>query len=199
MRGACALVLAPYQSRFRQIPIGEGRADGSGRFRIDAARTSSSQHESFGAVALAPGHGVGWVELDPDDDQPTADISLRPEQVIHGRLFDLQGRPVPGVTLSVTSISRESPQQPAGARSRFDGIYYGLTEASDFPARPRPATTDSEGRFTLRGVGRDLRAILAVHHPRFALENIEVETDGASESKTLTAGLAPSPDRQRAA
>ena len=50
-------------------------------------------------IALAPGYGVAWVTLDPDDDRPTADITLRPEQVIHGRLFDLQGQPVPNVTL----------------------------------------------------------------------------------------------------
>ena len=65
-----ASVRPPYLTQ--QIPIADGRADRSGRFRIDAPRTSSSRHASFGAVALAPGYGVGWVELDPDDEQPTA-------------------------------------------------------------------------------------------------------------------------------
>ena len=57
-------------------------------------RTSSARHHRFGAVAIAPGYGAGWVELDPDADQPAADIALRPEQVIEGRLFDVNGRPV---------------------------------------------------------------------------------------------------------
>ena len=52
-------------------------------------------------------------------------------------------------------------------------------------------TTDPEGRFTLRGVGRDLSATLTVHHPRFALQRIPVETDGTSESKPMTAALVP--------
>ena len=83
---------APSSHReYKLIPLADARADGSGRFRIDAPRTSSTRHEDFGAVAMAPGYGVGWVTLDPDDDQPTAEISLRPEQVIHGRLFDVQG------------------------------------------------------------------------------------------------------------
>ena len=186
-----ALGRAPYQSRPSQIPIGDARADGSGRFRIDAPRTSSSHHEAFGAVALAPGYGAGWVELDPDDEQPTADIVLRPEQVIHGRLFDLQGRPVPDVTLSVSSIFRVLPQAPARVGNRFDGVRYGETNFNNFPAWPKPVTTGPEGRFTLRGVSGDLGAVLTVHHPRFALQTIRVETGGDSESKPLTAALVP--------
>ena len=49
--------------------------------------------------AVAPGYGRGWVDLNPDADQPAADITLRPEQVIQGRAFDLQGRPVAGVAI----------------------------------------------------------------------------------------------------
>jgi hypothetical protein len=187
-----AIHSSPAPDVFRgQVPIGDARANVSGRFRIDAPRTSSSHHEAFGAVALAPGFGVGWVQLDPDDDQPTADITLRPEQVIHGQLFDLQGRPVPDVTLSVSSIRRDLPQVPARVRSRFNGIAYWGTYANDLPAWPEPVTTDPEGRFTLRGVGRELHAVLTVHDPRFALQRIEIETDSALESKPLTAALVP--------
>jgi len=49
-------------------------------------------------------HGVGWANLDPDADQPEAEIRLNPEQVIQGRLFDLQGRPAQGVVVSVSAI-----------------------------------------------------------------------------------------------
>ena len=187
---------APYTSRFKLIPLGDARADSSGRFRIDAHRTSSSQHESFGAVALAPGYGVGWVELDPDDDQPTADISLRPEQVMHGRLFDVQGRPVPDVRVSVMSISSDAARARAelhhsSVHRRIDGVAYGDRDANDFPAWPRPITTDSEGRFTMRGVGQNLHARLIVGHPRFAHDRIEVKTDDPSGSTTLTAALVP--------
>ena len=130
-----------------QVPIGNALADGSGRFRIDAPRTSSSRHDTFGAIALAPGYGVGWVALTPDDDQPTADITLRPEQVIPGRLFDLQGRPVPNVTLAVASIRQVRPQEPSRGRgSRFDSVAYSFTKISDFAAWPKPVTTDAEGR-----------------------------------------------------
>ena len=60
------------------VVTGHADADGSGRFRLDAPRTSSSRNDEFMAVALAPGYGVGWTELDTDADQPSAEIKLQP-------------------------------------------------------------------------------------------------------------------------
>ena len=73
--------------------LGWVSCDKSGRFRVDIPRTASSRHHGFGAVALAPGYGTAWVDLDPDADQPTADIVLRPEQVIHGRYLTFKASP----------------------------------------------------------------------------------------------------------
>jgi hypothetical protein len=186
---------APF-SPFKLVTLADARADGSGRFRIDAPRTSSTRHDEFGAVAMAPGCGIGWVTLDPDDDQPAAEISLRPEHVIHGRLFDVQGRPVPDVGVSVRSIGSDLLQVRASlhdryTRHRFDGVFYWSRDTHDYAAWPPPTTTDAEGRFTVRGVGQKLHAVLIARHPRFALQTIEVDTDDHAESKTLTAALAP--------
>ncbi len=172
-------------------PIGDARTDGSGRFRVDAPRTSSAQYQDCGVVALAPGFGAGWAEFDPDDERPAAEVALRPEQVIQGRLFDLQGRPVPNATVSVGSIYRDLPRARTGLRQPFEGVLYGGTTINDFPGWPRPAITDSDGRFTVHGVGRGLHAALAVHHPGFALQNVDVATDDASKSKAVTAALPP--------
>ncbi len=184
-----ALSLAPGRTHNlrTQRPIGDARTDGSGRFRIDAPRTSSAQYEDCGVVALAPGFGAGWTELDPDDERPAADVALRPEQVIHGRLFDVQGRPAAGVTVSVASIRREPRQR--GIWNRYVSVYYGVTTINDLPAWPRPAISDSDGRFTLRGAGGGLHAMLSFHHPRFAIEAIDVAPDDASKSKAVTAAL----------
>ena len=156
------------------------------------------RHEEFLAVAMAPGHGVGWVALDPDDDQPAAEITLRPEQVIHGRVFDVQGQPVPDVVVSVISIRSDIARARASLHDRSvygrtDGVFLWSRDAHDDPAWPRPTMTDAEGRFTVRGVGWSLHAALAVHHPRFAHQSIQVDTDeDEEESKTVTAALAPS-------
>ncbi len=100
------------------VPAGHGVSDSSGRFRLDAARASSAHHARFGATALAPGYGVGWADLDPDEDQPSAEIRLMPEQVIEGRLFDVEGQPVPGVVVSVSAICASS-HRPCSLRGEW--------------------------------------------------------------------------------
>ena len=135
--------------------IGRARSDDSGRFRIDAERTTSARHHRFGAVAIAPGYGAGWVELDPDADRPAADIALKPEQVIEGRLFDVNGRPVRDIEVTVQAMGRVVP-----------GIFVNGT-----PARVR----ESRGAFLLavppqRPAGLAAAGVQRrrgpVHHPR---------------------------------
>ena len=169
------------------------RADRSGRFHLDAPRTSSSRYDTVGAVAIAPGYGVGCVDLDPDADQPAADITLRREQVIHGRLFDVQGRPAPDVVISVSGVGPDAlPQRMTAALARDEGnVTFWWANANDFPAWPRPATTDAQGHFTVHGVGRNMHAFLTARHPRFALQEITVETDDAPESKLISLALEP--------
>jgi RNA polymerase sigma factor (sigma-70 family) len=172
--------------------IGQASSDGSGRFQVDAQRTSSSRHHRVGVVALAPGFGAGWAEFDLDADQPSTDISLRPEQVIQGRLFDLNGQPVQGVTVSVAAMRRILQRDPNILRERSEGpLFFSWSHVNDLPAWPTPAISDAEGRFTIRGAGRDLRIDLHVDDPRFARQKILVETDGTSKSKPVTLALEP--------
>ena len=63
--------------------IGEAMSDASGRFRLDAARTSSSTHEKSTMIATAPDLRTRYsridLNLDADFRPPTADITLRPK------------------------------------------------------------------------------------------------------------------------
>ena len=170
--------------------IGQARCDNLGRFQVDAPRTSSARHHKIGAVAIAPGYGAGWVELEPNADRPSAEISLRTEHVIHGRLFDLIGRPVQGVEVRVHSMGRVIPGTLNRERAYgMEGPSFWWNAPHDLPAWPKPAISDAEGRFTVRGLGRDSRALLAVDDPRFARQRITIDTANTSESKPVTLAL----------
>ncbi len=171
--------------------IGQAACDEMGRYRLDAPRLSSATHFMVGAAAIAPGYGTGWVNLDVDADQPVADITLRPEQVIRGRLFDVQGRPAPGVKVSVEGMGH--PQRgPTNLPEFIEGPHFWAGNRADNPdGWPGPAITDAEGRFTVRGIGRKIRALLMADDPRFARQRIVVDTDRTAETKPVTAAMEP--------
>ena len=179
-----------------QVPIGDARADESGRFRIDAPRISSSRYDQFGAVAIAPGYGAGWIELDPDADRPAADITLRPEHVIQGRLFDLQGRPVAGVTISVRLMGRVKSPDLGNRNVDFAELLFWWLRTPGLPAWPQPAITDAEGRFVIHGVGRGLRVVLRIDDPRFATQQVVVDTGTTDPPKPLTMAPGTCQDHQ---
>ncbi len=130
--------------------------------------------------------------LDPDAEKPTADIALRPEQVIQGRLFDLQGQPARDVKLSVTAIRRVLNKGPNVApRENLEGPAFLWTHPDDRPGWPSPVTTGADGRFTLHGVGPGLRVFLTVHDSRFFSQSLVVETDSASTAKPMSIALQP--------
>jgi RNA polymerase sigma factor (sigma-70 family) len=171
-------------------PIGHGQSDRSGSFRLEAPRTSA-KNDRFGAVATAPGFGAGWVELNPEAESPSGDISLRPEQLIEIRLFDVKGRPAQGMTVSVSSIFHVL--KPRGDRTQkwAEGPFFGWTDTNDFPAWPKPIAAAADGQFILRGVGRGLRVSLTVRSERYALQQVEFDTDQAPGPKRVTAALEP--------
>ena len=122
--------------------------------------------------------------------QPTADIVLRPEQVIQGRLFDLQGQPVPDVKLSVTAIRHALIKgKDVAPLDRFEGPAFWWAHPDGLPGWPRPVISGPDGRFTLHGVGPGLRVFVNVHDPRFSSQSIEIDTDAASTAKPLGIAL----------
>ena len=88
-------------------------------------------------LATVPGFGLGWVLLNPDAGQPVAAIRLRPEQLIRGRLVDLNGQPAAGSS----SGSAGSGNRPAPRESTMASTW--VFPAAGRPrAWPRPVVTD---------------------------------------------------------
>ena len=174
--------------------IGQVDADPSGSFRLDASRTSSSRNDEVMAIALAPGFGAGWTRIDPDAGEPRAVVALQPEQLVRGRLLNVSGQPVQDVVVSVAAILRPlvlHPEQPDRLRRHTEGPRFSWELMNNHPGWPKPATTDSDGRFTIRGLGRGCEIQLGITDQRFARQMIEIPTNDAAGDRVAKATLQP--------
>jgi hypothetical protein len=163
--------------------LGRAKADDDGRFRLEVPRTSSVRFRGVAVVAAGAGHGIGWQDLNPDAEQPAAEVRLAREQVIRGRLDDLQGQPAAGVTVRVGLVGRRVPGQLKGVGAP--------AEVKDLPFWPKAAVTDKDGRFELRGISRDVVVRFGAEDDRFAAHGFEVVTDAKDAAKDFRAPLEP--------
>ena len=138
------------------------------------------------ALAAAPGFGLGWAELNANAGEPTVEIRLLPEQVIRGKLFDVNGQPAPKVKLEIWSVGRPTKI------GMFDGVSIGSARVPDALRNwPQPVTTDDQGRFTLAGIGRDVTVGIHVNDGRFAGQNFGIATDNHDGAKEFSQTLQP--------
>ncbi len=132
-----------------------------GRFRF--AVTRADLEDDAKVIAVAKDFGPDWIELSKD--KKPGDITLRlakDDMPITGRILDLEGRPVAGVTVHVRGVAKKADGDLAGwidQNVRTNGRYLhndGLATLWPAPAgTPTAVTTDKQGRFELRGFGRD--------------------------------------------
>ena len=150
-------------------------------------------------VAVAPDHGIAWLPLPVFEDDPantpqrdtwkahltsrigaqrleSRSLQLRSaQQPVRGRLVDLEGRPLPGVTLRVESVMHPDVQLLLQAfQENSKDRYYeavnatsvggGITRSQLHQLFP-PVTTDADGRFELSGIGNDQLVALTIHAP----------------------------------
>ncbi len=184
------------------VLLGRGAADADGRFRIEAARGSSARFHAIYALAGAagPGTAFGCVKLEPDEERPTAEIRLPRDQIIRGRLVDIQGQPAAGVEVQLSWLYAKSPLTLAGG-GHFDspliphGSYAWPATPGGLRPWPKPVKTDVQGRFAFPGVARGLHVSLSVQDPRFAGQEIEALADARdaddAKGKEITQALHP--------
>ncbi len=161
--------------------LGATTADGEGRFRLNIPKLSSAAYYSAHAVAVADGCNLGWQPIGLDVAQPQVKVTLGKAQTIHGRLLDAKGQPAGNAKVYVTGFGKSLPGD-------FDGIQC-WKPPSQLPFWPKPATTDRDGRFTLRGVDRSQILNVQVRDDRFAIDWIQI---GLAGEKDAHATLSPS-------
>jgi RNA polymerase sigma factor (sigma-70 family) len=167
--------------------------DSQGRFQVDAPAptdrvlepvTPPWPRDETALVVGAPGHGVAWQSLEGQSEPSQAVISLPAEQVLHGRLIDLQGQPAAGVQIVVARVRNKSPSKGG------EGIDFRVPPEG-LPAWPKPVITDAEGRFTVRGIGPNHAVTLEVRDDRFARQQLKMETGGKASPEESRFALTP--------
>jgi hypothetical protein len=143
--------------------LAETATDGDGRFRFEGvvARPFGPEDQPhvgktyfpWDLVALADGRGVAWERLTPQNQRAPLTLRLPAERPLSGRVAGPGGVPIAGARLKVSDLAALT----APARD-FDtsDLRLGLNWSS----LPLGATTDADGRFTIRHLPPAMRATL---------------------------------------
>jgi len=188
--GAKVFVTMPWRLVNRP-PVAPVRATTGpdGRYRFTASRTEFHKDWWYWAVvaATAKGYGLGWVELNKDTAGQDQTLQLVKDDVpVNGRVLTLEGRPVAGATLRVLGLFaapkadltsfQEAIASPKDGAHELERDLLAKQLAQPVPGLPERVFTDADGRFHLKGIGRD--RVLAVM--------IEGPTIAATEARIMT-------------
>jgi protocatechuate 3,4-dioxygenase beta subunit len=151
-------------------------SEAEGRFRLTVPQPLPVFRHQLLVLARAPGHGIGWAGVKSQATRAEAEVRLLPEGTIAGRVVDLQGGPVVDLKISATHM-----------------VWH---KGDDWRHLPLPqnlltATTDDQGRFAFRGVGRDLGVHLDIHDLHCAPKKLDVNTGEPEKSGHLVIGVVP--------
>jgi RNA polymerase sigma factor (sigma-70 family) len=186
-----------YTRKELPIPV-RATSDKDGRFRFTIARkdfdqtTSARPWDEAIVVAMANGYGLGLPaslfvkRITPTD--PTIQLS-KDDGPITGRILDLQGKPVVGVTVGVhdlflpkkgdlTAWLRDLKEKKEGYPTLRDHLTQlgGLWMGRDLGKVIPPVVTGADGRFRLAGIGRERVAALRLQGPSIVATELFVRT-----------------------
>lgn len=143
-------------------------SDNDGRFCFKLPPDSAA--EGVKLVAVADGFAPDWLDLSTL--APDVDVTMwvvKDDVPVTGRVLDLEGKPVPGVTIELrwlgkhpkidTWIQQFIDINEKGAWNNEEGLHIIRPWALGVPLT---ATTDKEGRFKLIGLGRDRMATVLI-------------------------------------
>jgi RNA polymerase sigma factor (sigma-70 family) len=133
-----------------------------GRFRLAVAKADLERGAKL--VARAKDHGPDWVEVAKLDKGGAVTLRLAKDDVpINGRVIDLEGQPVPGVTIEVGRLEQSEMKRWLELAKQGTSSHYDRELATEALDGPTTVTTGKDGRFRLSGFGRDRVVLLRVH------------------------------------
>ncbi len=165
-------------------------ADGRFRFTLDRIELGSApvrdRRPNVILAAFADGYGPAWIrELTLDDPDGNRLELVADDVPIAGRLIDLEGRPLPDVTVRVVQVDATPTEDlsPWLSATRRDPdavhpFFWMFTRSlpAGLSVLIPPAETGSDGRFLLRGAGRERIVSLLIEGPRIQTRVLQVMT-----------------------
>jgi RNA polymerase sigma factor (sigma-70 family) len=164
--------------------LGQGRADGQGRFRLWVPQTTA-EHYRLTALASAPGYALSSHMADPATvtaSEHTLPLQLIRGQAVRVRLIDQDGQPARRVRVHVLGMARDGPPGVLV-------LYY--QPPVPLPGWPGPVTTDDDGQFTLRDIGPQTQVHLQVRDERFAVQWLSFRTGKQQQPQPVVLSLSP--------
>ncbi len=188
------LYLFYYTPKALPVPA-RATSDAEGRFEFRVARadfersSNKAPWDESVVVAVANGYGMGLPDVAPRKARPRTDLTLRlvaDDTPLNGRLLDLEGKPVAGATVRVhglhapvkgdltafvNTVKDKQEIYPAVNRGGMVGLqggWMGRDLGTLFPT----VRTDADGRFEIKGVGRERVAELRFEAPAIATADV---------------------------
>ena len=193
----------PFESYndLQQKIIADCRTGSTGEFELDWSQVSATDRKDHGIQIVAIADGFGPTSLrSPKETEST--LRLTRSKPVQGRILDLEGKPLSGISVSVFKIHRgknekaiqewiedsrkKTPPKRLGdywmmsgnakhtAPFPADWNQEGIVKGS--PVLPAPVQTDEDGKFQLKGLGVDQVAILRLEGESIATSDLQVVT-----------------------
>jgi RNA polymerase sigma factor (sigma-70 family) len=168
---------------FRNGLLGRTRSDADGKFRLTVPHLTPRADAGVRLLAAAEGFGLAWKWLD-EAQSVEVELRLPPEQIVRGRVVDLQGESVAGARVQVWELTpKPGPGEKNPGRMRVP--------QDDLPIGPVAAAVDAKGEFTLRGLGANLTAELYVRDDRVERHRFTIDTADKKQAENVKLALPP--------
>jgi hypothetical protein len=181
------------QNRLRRNPTPAVVAGPDGSFELVAP--AAEPRDIVVLMAVVKGYGPAWAEVGRGKDDKHVTLKLAPDDVpIEGRVVDLEGNPIAGVTVRVRRVSANQEENLGAWLERArkslevwgDGVPYNRIDVVT-AGLAHPTRTDEHGRFRLDGFGRERMVTLLFEGPTIETRPVDVITRRGEKPLTLYA------------
>ncbi|HEV3446224.1 MAG TPA: sigma-70 family RNA polymerase sigma factor [Gemmataceae bacterium] len=192
--GANVTVPSPtfWETRLARQPVVSINTDNDGTFAISFRKAQVSPFSTGGGspgadrwkytqiIASHEGFGVAFSRWNKTDANGDVVLKLLPDDVpIDGRIVNLEGQPVAGVRVLVSSIGPlDDKELEAAYKKDPEGYAANLMLRLPFLSigDVTPIVTDGDGRFRIRGVGRDRKVSLFLQGETIGHASVQAAT-----------------------